>query len=159
MCDITLKMKVGKRFHQTKVSRNWFFAPFLTHVLWQSMVHSRKMIPIDTGVWHCINNYDIKYIIEIYVLVLIKLWTRWQIRGVYQNFCFKEIKTNLEHFHQHVWCVYRCEIIVKAECVKALGICKEWLNVLYTAYDKAGNIKWQLFCMMSSFFFQHPHIM
>lgn len=34
------------------------------------MVHSRKMIPIDTGVWHCINNYDIKYIIEIYVLVL-----------------------------------------------------------------------------------------
>lgn len=63
-------MKVGKRFHQTKVSRNWFFAPFLTHVLWQSMVHSRKMIPIDIGVWHCINNYDVKYIIEIYVLVL-----------------------------------------------------------------------------------------
>lgn len=41
-----------------------------------------------------------------------------------------------------MWCVYRCEIIVKAECVKALGICKEWLNVLYTAYDKAGNIKY-----------------
>lgn len=36
--------------------------------------------------------------------------------------------------------VCRCEIILKAECVKALGICKEWLNVLYTAYDKAGNI-------------------
>lgn len=49
--------------------------------------------------------------------------------------------------------VYRCEIILKVECVKVLGICKEWLNVLYIVYDKVGNIKYDNILYDVVFFF------